>query len=147
MEKKNLFGLCPYVTLQKVLTGKWSMYIMHLLTDGPIRIRLCIKHTCHWWTTRICETVSWWECLITESSILIILSIFSFLIWFSFLLKLKSFPLFSIIQFCIVSYYYFSKINYRYFAITFLSFCYKWRSVSLALYISRLTSITFLITT
>ena len=37
MEKKNLFGLCPYVTSQKVLTGKWSMYIMHLLTDGPIR--------------------------------------------------------------------------------------------------------------
>ena len=115
--------------------------------ENHTRIRLCIKHTCHWWTTRICETVSWWECLITESSILIILSIFSFLIWFSFLLKLKSFPLFSIIQFCIVSYYYFSKINYRYFAITFLSFCYKWRSVFLALYISRLTSITFPITT
>ena len=37
MEKKNLFGLCPYVTSQKVLTGKWSMYIMYLITDGPIR--------------------------------------------------------------------------------------------------------------
>ena len=37
MQKKNLFGLCPYVTSQKVLTGKWSMYIMHLLTEGPIR--------------------------------------------------------------------------------------------------------------
>ena len=37
MEKKNLFGFCPYVTSQKVLTGKWSMYIMYLLTDGPIR--------------------------------------------------------------------------------------------------------------
>ena len=37
MEKKNLFGLRPYVTSQKVLTGKWSMYIMYLLTDGPIR--------------------------------------------------------------------------------------------------------------
>ena len=37
MQKKNLFGLCPYVTSQKVLTGKWSMYIMYLLTDGPIR--------------------------------------------------------------------------------------------------------------
>ena len=35
MEKKNLFGLCPYVTSQKVLTGKWSMYIMYLLTDVP----------------------------------------------------------------------------------------------------------------
>lgn len=37
MEKKNLFGKCPYVTVQKVLTGKWSMYIMHLLSDGPVR--------------------------------------------------------------------------------------------------------------
>lgn len=37
MEKKNLFGKCPYVTAQKVLTGKWSMYIMYLLADGPVR--------------------------------------------------------------------------------------------------------------
>ena len=37
MDRKDLFGLCPYVTSQKVLSGKWSMYIMHLLSDGPIR--------------------------------------------------------------------------------------------------------------
>lgn len=37
MAKKELFGLCPYVTAQKVLTGKWSMYILYLLADGPIR--------------------------------------------------------------------------------------------------------------
>ena len=37
MEKKELFGCCPYVTAQKVLTGKWSMYILYLLTDGPVR--------------------------------------------------------------------------------------------------------------
>lgn len=37
MPKKELFGLCPYVTSQKVLTGKWSMYIIYLLTEGPIR--------------------------------------------------------------------------------------------------------------
>lgn len=38
MEKrKELFGLCPYVTSQKVLTGKWSMYILYLLSDGPVR--------------------------------------------------------------------------------------------------------------
>lgn len=37
MERKNLFGKCPYVTAQKVLTGKWSMYIMYLLSDGPVR--------------------------------------------------------------------------------------------------------------
>ncbi len=37
MERKMLFGRCPYVTAQKVLTGKWSMYILHLLSAGPVR--------------------------------------------------------------------------------------------------------------
>lgn len=37
MEKKNVFGKCPYLTSQKVLTGKWSMYIMYLLSGGPVR--------------------------------------------------------------------------------------------------------------
>lgn len=37
MEKKELFGRCPYVTAQKVLTGKWSMYIMYMLSNGPVR--------------------------------------------------------------------------------------------------------------
>lgn len=37
MGKKELFGRCPYVTAQKVLTGKWSMYILYLLVDGPVR--------------------------------------------------------------------------------------------------------------
>ena len=37
MAKKELFGVCPYVTAQKVLTGKWSMYILYLLTDCPLR--------------------------------------------------------------------------------------------------------------
>lgn len=36
-EKRNLFGVCPYVTAQKVLNGKWSMYILYLLMEGPIR--------------------------------------------------------------------------------------------------------------
>lgn len=38
MKKKELFGLCPYVTSQKVLSGKWSMYILYLLSEcGTIR--------------------------------------------------------------------------------------------------------------
>jgi len=32
MPKKELFGKCPYVTSQKLLTGKWSIYILHLLS-------------------------------------------------------------------------------------------------------------------
>ena len=37
MDQKNAFGRCPYVTAQKVLTGKWSIYILYLLSEGPIR--------------------------------------------------------------------------------------------------------------
>lgn len=37
MKRKDLFGFCPYVTAQKVLTGKWSIYILYLLSEGPIR--------------------------------------------------------------------------------------------------------------
>ncbi len=36
-KKKELFGVCPYVTSQKVLAGKWSIFILHLLTEGPVR--------------------------------------------------------------------------------------------------------------
>ncbi len=37
MTDKDLFGLCPYVTSQKVLSGKWSLYIMYVLSEGTIR--------------------------------------------------------------------------------------------------------------
>lgn len=36
-EKKDLFGLCPYVTAQKILTGKWALLIMYQLSEGPVR--------------------------------------------------------------------------------------------------------------
>ncbi len=35
MAKKELFGKCPYLTSQKVLTGKWSMYLLYLLSEYP----------------------------------------------------------------------------------------------------------------
>lgn len=35
MAKKELFGICPYLTSQKVLTGKWSMYLLYLLSENP----------------------------------------------------------------------------------------------------------------
>lgn len=37
MTTKNLFGICPYVTTQKLLSGKWSLLILYKLADGPIR--------------------------------------------------------------------------------------------------------------
>lgn len=37
MKKEELYGRCPYATAQRVLSGKWSIYILYLLTKGPIR--------------------------------------------------------------------------------------------------------------
>lgn len=37
MTEKNLFGICPYVTTQKLLSGKWSLLILHNLAEGPVR--------------------------------------------------------------------------------------------------------------
>ena len=43
------FGKCPYVTAQSLISGKWSILIMHYLEDGPIRfndlLRLMPKMT------------------------------------------------------------------------------------------------------
>ena len=33
----ELFGICPFVTAQKLLQGKWSILILHHLSNGPIR--------------------------------------------------------------------------------------------------------------
>lgn len=33
----SLFGKCPYFTVQKVFSGKWSILIMHHLNDGALR--------------------------------------------------------------------------------------------------------------
>ncbi len=43
-KKPDLFGKCPYVTSQKVLTGKWSMYILHLLCKyGAVRFNEMLR--------------------------------------------------------------------------------------------------------
>ena len=34
---EELFGVCPYVTTQKILSGKWSMIILYLLSQGTHR--------------------------------------------------------------------------------------------------------------
>lgn len=35
--QKDLFGICPYVTAQKLLTGKWTLLIMHHLSTKTMR--------------------------------------------------------------------------------------------------------------
>lgn len=37
MDEKDLFGICPYVTVQKVLAGKWSVLILYHLSKEPVR--------------------------------------------------------------------------------------------------------------
>ncbi len=33
----DLFGICPYFTTQKLLSGKWTIYILHLLCEETLR--------------------------------------------------------------------------------------------------------------
>ncbi len=33
----DCFGKCPYATVQKLISGKWAMLILHNLEDGPVR--------------------------------------------------------------------------------------------------------------
>lgn len=35
--REDLFGVCPYVTAQKLLTGKWALLIMHYLSTKTMR--------------------------------------------------------------------------------------------------------------
>ena len=37
MKLEELFGVCPYVTTQKILSGKWSMIILYILSQGTHR--------------------------------------------------------------------------------------------------------------
>lgn len=34
---RDLYRKCPFVTAQKVLQGKWTILIMHYLSEKPIR--------------------------------------------------------------------------------------------------------------
>lgn len=36
-ESAGKFGICPYVTAQQLLSGKWAILILHELGDGPRR--------------------------------------------------------------------------------------------------------------
>lgn len=38
MEKETeLFGKCPYVTTQKIFSGKWALLIIHYLSEKTLR--------------------------------------------------------------------------------------------------------------
>jgi len=35
--ENDLFGICPFVTTQKILTGKWTLLIMNCLSERTLR--------------------------------------------------------------------------------------------------------------
>ncbi|MCC6094058.1 MAG: helix-turn-helix transcriptional regulator [Eubacterium sp.] len=39
----DLFGICPYVTTQKILQGKWAILILYQLADGPVRFNELLR--------------------------------------------------------------------------------------------------------
>jgi DNA-binding HxlR family transcriptional regulator len=42
-EKQDLYGICPYVTSQKLLTGKWTLLIMHHLDTKTMRFNELLR--------------------------------------------------------------------------------------------------------
>ena len=34
---KDLFGVCPFATAQRLIQGKWAILILHHLSEGPTR--------------------------------------------------------------------------------------------------------------
>lgn len=40
---KALFGICPYVTTQTVIQGKWSILILYQLSGGPLRFNELLR--------------------------------------------------------------------------------------------------------
>lgn len=37
LSQEELFGKCPYVTIQKILSGKWPLMILHFLSEKTLR--------------------------------------------------------------------------------------------------------------
>ena len=35
--KQEKFGVCPFVTAQQVLSGKWALLVLHYLSEGTLR--------------------------------------------------------------------------------------------------------------
>ena len=42
-QSKDLFGVCPYVTSQSIIQGKWAILILHQLEGGPLRFNELLR--------------------------------------------------------------------------------------------------------
>jgi DNA-binding HxlR family transcriptional regulator len=45
--EKELFGICPFVTAQKILTGKWTLLILHHLSEKTMRFNELLRELPH----------------------------------------------------------------------------------------------------
>lgn len=43
ISQEELFGKCPYATAQKVLSGKWSLVILHYLSEKTYRFNELLR--------------------------------------------------------------------------------------------------------
>lgn len=43
--QEELFGRCPHATVQKILSGKWTIRILHCLSRGTLRFNQLEKMT------------------------------------------------------------------------------------------------------
>ncbi len=43
MQPQDLFGICPFVTTQKLLSGKWSIYILYVLSQKTVRFNELLR--------------------------------------------------------------------------------------------------------
>ena len=62
----DLVGRCPFATSQKLLAGKWSLLIMHELSEGPVRFRelerrLHLQERCAKWKMMALYIVKYME--------------------------------------------------------------------------------------
>lgn len=67
---KDLFGTCPYETAQKVLSGKWSILIIHLLSDGPVRFNELLRqlpHMTHATLSKQLKALEEWGLVVREA--------------------------------------------------------------------------------
>ena len=41
--EKDLFGICPFTTAQRLIQGKWAILILHHLSDGTVRFNELLR--------------------------------------------------------------------------------------------------------